>query len=45
MTFALGKTCLLDLWANLNDRTFMRKQGLTLLLSLTGLLSSPWARS
>ena len=28
-----------------NDRSCMRKQGLALLLSLPGLLSSPWARS
>lgn len=35
----------LDVRLKPKDRTIMRKQGLTLRLSLTGLLSSPWARS
>jgi hypothetical protein len=34
----------LDVTAQSNHRTNMRKQGLTLLLCLPGLLSSPWAR-
>lgn len=35
----------LDVTGQPQDRTIMRKLGLTLLLTLPGLLSSPWMRS